>query len=210
MLQNTVTFEGEKLSGAIRGGWTDEEPYGYYSFKLDEASLSDTELGIQDLNQIIDDLILIRDKISEMNNLYSKTKSRKSPGYAELMRLMTAGASMVMSAIQAGDAHDFDSTTAHKLIKDIYEVVKETFKEELPNITSLSTNELEILGFHKWYDECECCLNDYLYLIPLWIFDLIPDGTELESISGKKAIKGKDEVDLDTRGGVLAWGIRVK
>jgi hypothetical protein len=36
----------------------------------------------------------------------------------------------------------------------------------------------------------------------------LPVGLELESISGKKAVVGTDEIDDDTRFGVLAYGIR--
>ncbi len=47
----------------------------------------------------------------------------------------------------------------------------------------------------------------------LWLFTLVefkqlPDGIELESIIGDKAIKGKDYIDDDTRGGYIAWGVR--
>lgn len=37
----------------------------------------------------------------------------------------------------------------------------------------------------------------------------VPDGTELFDIFGKKAVKGKDDIDLDTRDGYLAYGILV-
>lgn len=35
----------------------------------------------------------------------------------------------------------------------------------------------------------------------------LPNGTKLISISGKRAIKGTDYVDLDTRCGFIAWSI---
>lgn len=38
-------------------------------------------------------------------------------------------------------------------------------------------------------------------------FAQLPDGTELYSIMGKRAVKGVDEIDDDTRGGHLAFGI---
>ena len=48
---------------------------------------------------------------------------------------------------------------------------------------------------------------------PLWLFTIeefnqLPDGIELESIVADKAIKGKDNIDLDTRYGHIAWGVR--
>lgn len=46
-----------------------------------------------------------------------------------------------------------------------------------------------------------------LLLIPLHLFDKIPNGMVLTSISGEKKTKGKDYIDDDTRGGMLAYGI---
>lgn len=56
----------------------------------------------------------------------------------------------------------------------------------------------------KWEDEGE----NSLFLFHINEYDQLPDGIELESISGDKKIKGKDEIDLDTRAGYIAWGIR--
>ncbi len=47
-----------------------------------------------------------------------------------------------------------------------------------------------------------------LYLVTPAELKEIPDGVELESISGEKVIKGKDYIDDDTRAGYLARGIR--
>lgn len=38
-------------------------------------------------------------------------------------------------------------------------------------------------------------------------FDQLPDGLELTSIMGDKKVKGKDEIDMDTRFGHTAWGV---
>lgn len=35
----------------------------------------------------------------------------------------------------------------------------------------------------------------------------IPDGTVLTCISGETVVKGRDVIDMDTRGGMLAYGI---
>lgn len=37
--------------------------------------------------------------------------------------------------------------------------------------------------------------------------DELPDGTALTSINGKKVVKGEDNIDGDTRGGMLAFGL---
>jgi hypothetical protein len=38
-------------------------------------------------------------------------------------------------------------------------------------------------------------------------FKALPIGTQLESISGKRAIKGVDYIDQDTRAGMIAWSV---
>ncbi len=38
-------------------------------------------------------------------------------------------------------------------------------------------------------------------------FAALPDGTLLISISGEEKIKGRDDIDLDTRFGRIAWGL---
>jgi hypothetical protein len=39
-------------------------------------------------------------------------------------------------------------------------------------------------------------------------FEQLPDGTELTSISGDSKIKGKDYIDMDTRFGHIAYGVK--
>lgn len=38
-------------------------------------------------------------------------------------------------------------------------------------------------------------------------FAALPDGTLLISISGEEKVKGRDDIDLDTRFGRIAWGL---
>lgn len=47
-----------------------------------------------------------------------------------------------------------------------------------------------------------------LYLFTPAEFEKLPDGTKLESINGCIATKGTDRVDLDTRYGHIAYGVR--
>ena len=65
----------------------------------------------------------------------------------------------------------------------------------------LGKEELLKLGFRHWNKESG------LLLIPIDLYDKIPDGTKLTSIDGEEKIKGKDGIDNDTRGGLLAWGL---
>lgn len=76
--------------------------------------------------------------------------------------------------------------------------------EEIGGITKLSAEDLASLGFKKWDEDMP-----NLRLIPIWAYDLIPDGTELTSISGDTIIKQGNNVDLDVRFGCIAWGINI-
>ena len=56
----------------------------------------------------------------------------------------------------------------------------------------------------KWDDEGD----NSLHLFTPSEFETLPNGVELESISGDFAAKGKDYIDMDTRFGHIAWGVR--
>ena len=66
-------------------------------------------------------------------------------------------------------------------------------------VFSATYEELQALGFRWW-------TNDGPYLIPLSLWDKVPDGTELVSINGNVVVKGVDPIHLDTRHGLLAFG----
>jgi len=66
--------------------------------------------------------------------------------------------------------------------------------------TRLNEAQLRLLGFQRWD-------KSGLMLIPLTHLGCIPDGTVLHCINGNKYVVGKDEIDDDTRGGILAYGI---
>lgn len=49
--------------------------------------------------------------------------------------------------------------------------------------------------------------NGKLYLFTPKEFEQLPDGIELTCIDNTKVIKGKDEIDMDIRGGCIAFGV---
>lgn len=53
----------------------------------------------------------------------------------------------------------------------------------------------------------ERTLKGELWLFTPEEFQHMPDGLELLCINGSTAIKGQDEIDQDTRAGVLAYGV---
>ena len=62
--------------------------------------------------------------------------------------------------------------------------------------------QAKALGFNLWEE------NSNLMLIPGYLYQYIPEGLELYSISGeKKQYKDYTDLDNDTRFGCLAYGI---
>lgn len=49
-----------------------------------------------------------------------------------------------------------------------------------------------------------------LFLITPELLKFLKEGTVLHSINGRTVVIGKDEIDLDTRGGYLAYGFKRK
>lgn len=66
---------------------------------------------------------------------------------------------------------------------------------------NVTATDLLELGWVRWNDETD------LYLCPLAQLPDLPDGIALHSISGAVAVKGRDPIDDDTRGGFIAYGI---
>lgn len=81
-----------------------------------------------------------------------------------------------------------------------YRTFVNKLKEEIP-FETLTENDLRVMGFAEWDNE------KHLFLIPLLLWEYIPDGTEVVSIMDEKLIKGKDNISDDTRDGYLAYCI---
>ena len=81
-----------------------------------------------------------------------------------------------------------------------YRTLINKLKEEIP-FETLTESDLRVMGFGEWDNE------NHLFLIPLLLWEYIPDGTEVTSIMGEKYVKGKDKISDDTRDGYLAYGI---
>lgn len=67
--------------------------------------------------------------------------------------------------------------------------------EDLQNMTN---DELIAAGYRSW--------DGKLMLITADMLRDIPNGETLTCIDGTTAVKGKDVIDMDTRGGLLAYG----
>lgn len=61
-------------------------------------------------------------------------------------------------------------------------------------------------GWRIWSkDELIC--EKTLLLCPVKDFENVPDGTVLTSIFGEQKVKGTDDIDQDSRAGLLAYGV---
>ena len=77
-------------------------------------------------------------------------------------------------------------------------------KENLINFNDLTTEEARELRFCKWQE------NSNLYLIPIWLYPLIPIGLELTSISGEKIVFDGNNIADDIRFNCIAYGIELE
>jgi hypothetical protein len=75
--------------------------------------------------------------------------------------------------------------------------------EFLEFFKDLTIEKAEYYDFRRWSKESN------LYLIPETFIDFIPIGQELISINGKKVIYNGNNIDTDTRFGLLAYGINI-
>jgi hypothetical protein len=88
------------------------------------------------------------------------------------------------------------------VLEALIRVQKDIFKTV--DFFKLTKEELFELGFGKWSDK-----TPNLFLIPLYLYPCIPDGTELVAIDGERVTKGIDNIDLDARFNCIAYGIEV-
>lgn len=83
-----------------------------------------------------------------------------------------------------------------------------TFYEELKkhiDFAKITVEEAKELRFQRWDEE-----HPELWLFPLYLVPIIPEGLEVTSISGNKYKYEKDKADNDIRFGCVAYGIEIK
>ena len=86
---------------------------------------------------------------------------------------------------------------------DTWDQFYKSLKNHL-DITKLTREEAVELRFCRW-DE-----NSDLYLFPLWLVPLIPEGFMVTSISGQTFPFNPKTTDTDIRFGCVAFGMRLK
>lgn len=83
-----------------------------------------------------------------------------------------------------------------------WEIFYNSLKKHL-DVTKLTAAEARELRFMRWDDGSD------LYLFPLWLVPMIPEGTVVTSISGEEFHFHKAIADLDTRFGCVSFGLMI-
>ncbi len=73
------------------------------------------------------------------------------------------------------------------------------------DFTKLTVEEAKELRFQKWSEE-----QPKLWLFPLYLVPIIPEGLEVVDINGEKYKYEKDTADNDIRFGCVAYGIEIE
>ena len=92
----------------------------------------------------------------------------------------------------------------NELKRDYNNLMSESNKYKF-NFNKITLEELLLAGGVVFDKENK---KTPLVLLPLWMLEFVPDGTELEDIFSEKVIKGKDNISTDTRTGVISYGVR--
>lgn len=89
-------------------------------------------------------------------------------------------------------------------IKKNYDIFYDELKKHI-DFAKITVEEAKELRFQRWDEE----LPD-LWLFPLYLVPIIPEGLEVMSISGDKYKYEKVTADNDIRFGCVAYGIEIK
>lgn len=82
--------------------------------------------------------------------------------------------------------------------RDVQDRAKAEFAKEVIDWSELSDEEYKLLRFKDWDETTK-------NIIPLWLFRLLPDSTELVSFSGEKTTV--ENADDDIRFGCVAYSL---
>lgn len=117
----------------------------------------------------------------------------------EIMNCLTWYANMIAETVHY---KSWDDHFCREEVNDHTSKMIEEVKKHI-DFYHLTKEEAVELRFGKWSDDSN------LYLIPLWLLPAIPVGITLICISGDKIVYDGKNIDIDTRFGVLAWGIEI-
>ena len=103
------------------------------------------------------------------------------------------------SAAEVMQYHNWDDSFCAKRIRDIPNRLRAPAGPL--NIAELTEEQRNDLDFGRWSED------NPMRLIPLWLFQFLPDEIETECIDGVKSILRRADMDDDHRFGCLAYGI---
>ena len=119
----------------------------------------------------------------------------------EIQKCLTWLANMSSQVIVYENWSDEYKTTK---TKEVFNVFYEELKKHI-DFNNLTVEEARELRFGRWSEELP-----NLWLFPLYLVPIIPEGLEIMYIDGEKGIFKKDEMDNDIRFGCVAYGIEIK
>jgi len=101
----------------------------------------------------------------------------------------------------------YDKWSDEFKVQEIKEASEQVYLElkNVIDVTKLTRSEAKELRFSTWGEE-----YPDLYLFPLWIVPLIPEGLKVRDINGKYFKYDSKTTDNDIRCGCVAYGIEIK
>lgn len=115
-----------------------------------------------------------------------------------------ANITWLINKLSEGYMYTWDDGFKQKESKKNFDRFYEELKKNI-DLTKLTVEEAKELRFGRWSDE----FPD-LWLFPLWLVPIIPEGMEVIDINGNKFNYEKEKADNDIRFGCVAYGIEIK
>lgn len=109
----------------------------------------------------------------------------------------------LVNKVSATIIYNWDNETKAKENKEVFDIFYDEIRQHI-DFTKLTIEEAEDLRLRRWDEESN------LYLFPLWLVPIIPEGLEVTGISGCKYKYEKDKMDNDIRFGCVAYGIEIQ
>ena len=121
--------------------------------------------------------------------------------YRDMIDMHTVMLNMIACKDDYSDGAPLDESLTKYLNENIlsHELIQ---KLDWKNIDSVGAR---FLGFRQFDED-----DSNLWLIPRYLLPAIPIGLEVETITGEIIVNDGSNIDKDTRGGLLGYGIRVK
>jgi hypothetical protein len=91
-----------------------------------------------------------------------------------------------------------------KHLKEMQDKLYDALRSNI-DLTKLTVEEAKEMRFKRWSEE-----EPDLYLFPLWIVPIIPEGFIVHTIGNRELEYHKDCMDNDIRFGCVAYGIIIK